>query len=326
MRSSDRHSVLRGYRTRQRSITTITFALLAALTLAACSSAPDPPEYEVDVKNRASEFAEFGNQYFSEGEYDLALRFFNLSLDENVSVDHLPGIAKSHNSIARVQTATGNLSAARQSVVQALEFARLADDSEQETQALINRGEIALREGDLETALRDFEAARENRASAEEEPDPVLLHNLGTLYARQESFDEARRMLDQARAINEEQRNWAELASNYFMLASISSRQGQHEQAREQALQALDYDKRAENSPGIAADLQALGRISERLNDDEAAYRYYLRSLRVFLSFNSVPGSLDTLSALEDVARRTGRDAEADEFAAQRRRIEESLR
>lgn len=301
-------------------------AILGLALLAGCSSAPDPPEFEVDVKNRASEFAEFGNQYFNRGEYDLALRFFNLSLDENVSVDHLPGIARSHNSIARVHTASGNLDAARTSVESALEFARLAEDEAEQTQALINRGEIALREGNLEAALRDFERAEERGSADDAEQDPVLLHNLGTLYARQESFEDARRMFEQARGINETQRNWAELASNYYMLASITSRQGQLEQARDYALQALDYDKRAENSPGIASDLQALGRISERLGEDDDAYRYYLRSLRVYLSFNSIPGSLTTLESLEAVALRTGRDAEAEEFAAQQTRIRESLR
>lgn len=295
------------------------------LALAGCSSAPDAPEYEVAVKNQATRYTEFGNSYFTQGDYPMALQFFDLALQENLSVDNLSGIAKSYNSIARVYSATGELEAARNNLRLAMEHAVLAEDAEQEMQAYINRGEVALRAGEEDAALADFQRAETLMSSEEGLENPILMHNLGTLYARQDQFTPATSLLQAARDINQAEKNWRELASNYFMLASVSSRQGQFERARNYAQAALENDKKAEYSPGIAADLQALGRIAERLGEDQEAYQLYLRSLRVYLSINDGPGSLSVLTALEGVAGRSGRTEEAAEFAAERERIREAI-
>jgi tetratricopeptide (TPR) repeat protein len=300
--------------------------IVLALVFAGCSSAPDEPESMVETKNRATRYTEFGNAHFSRGDYSLALRFFDLALQDNVSVDNLPGIAKSYNSIARVYSAAGDLDEATENAGMALVFARLAADPEQEMQGHINKGEIALRGGDETAALAEFERAQEIVNSHEEIANAVLLHNLGTLYARQADFATASRYLEEARRINDEAGDWKELASNHFMMASIASRQGNHQEALTHASTALEYDKRAEFTPGIAADLGALGQISEALDDDEGAYQYYLRALRVYLTLNDGAGTIATLSALEGVAERTGRPDEATEFAAQRTRVEEALR
>jgi tetratricopeptide (TPR) repeat protein len=299
--------------------------LLVLLVFTGCSSAPDEPESVVETKNRATRYTEFGNAHFSRGDYPLALRFFDLALQDNISVDNLPGIAKSYNSIARVYSAAGDLPEATENAEMALVFARLAADPEQEMQGYINKGEIALRGGDEDGALAEFERAQEIVDTNEEIANAVLLHNLGTLYARRADFATASRYLEEARRINDEEANWKELASNHFMMASIASRQGNHEEALTHASTALEFDKRAEYSPGIAADLEALGQISEALDDDEGAYQYYLRALRVYLTLNDGTQTIATLSALERVAGRTGKDAEAAEFAAQRTRVEEAL-
>jgi tetratricopeptide (TPR) repeat protein len=313
MRSSDRFRVLGA------------ILLIVTLAVAGCSSAPDEPESVVETKNSATRYTEFGNAHFSRGDYPLALRFFDLALQDNISVDNLPGIAKSYNSIARVYSAAGDLDEATENADMALVFARLAADPEQEMQGHINKGEIALRGGDENGALAEFERAREIITANEGLANAVLLHNLGTLYARQSDFATASRYLEEARVLNDEAGDWKELASNHFMMASIASRQGNHEEALTHASTALEFDKRAEYSPGIAADLEALGEISEALNDDEGAYQYYLRALRVYLTLNDGPRTIATLSALEGVAARTGRADEATEFAAQRARVEEAL-
>lgn len=295
------------------------------VVVTACSSAPDASPGEVAVKNQASEYSQFGNSYFLQANYPLALQFFELALRENTSIDNLPGIAKSHNSIGRVHAATGSFDLAQASFRTALETATTADDAEQRIQAYINLGELALRRGMEDDALAFFESAE---SEAEARPDlssPVLYHNLGAMYARQGVFDQAETQLQRARELNLEQGNWVELASNYYMLASIYSRQDRFDEARAMAEQALDYDKRAENSIGIAADLEALGRITLRMGERDAAYEYLLRSLRVYLTLNLAPPTIDILETLEQIARDLGRDADADEFARQRRLIAEAI-
>ncbi|MFW5694474.1 MAG: tetratricopeptide repeat protein [Alkalispirochaeta sp.] len=300
--------------------------LLSALVIVAgCSSAPDPPDYEVATKNRASQLAEYGNARFQAGDYEMARRFFEEALRENISVDHLPGIAKSHNSLSRVYAITGNLTEAMERAERALEFARIGDDREQEMQAHVNLGEVALRNGDSDAARAAFSEAERIAEARDESLDPILLHNLGTVYAQTGDLDQAEAYFNKARSGNQEAGNWQELASNYYMLASIASRRNDFDTAQNLAESALESDKRAEHAPGIAADLFALGKIRSRQNDDDDAYQYYLRALRVYLAVNDARGSAEVLAALESTAARLDRDSEAREFAAQRQRILEAI-
>jgi tetratricopeptide (TPR) repeat protein len=294
---------------------------LAAVVVSGCSSSPDTPDAEMARKNQAARYTEFGNGYFQAADFEMALNFFELALQENIAVDNLPGIAKSYNSIGRVYAATENYDSAEERYRMAMEFAELADDSAVMTQTLINQGELSLRRGDTATALTLFERARDRSEDADEAADPVLYHNLGTLYARNEDFAAAIEHLETARTLNEEADDWNELASNYFMLASIASRRGDYDTARDHALRALEYDKRAENSPGIAGDLNALGAISERQERSEDAYQYYLRSLRIYLSLNRATESLAVLDRLVVVADELGRTDEAERFRTEQERI-----
>jgi len=300
-------------------------AVLIILVLGSCSSAPDRPEREVARKNQATQYVVFGNSYFQQADYPMALQFFNLALEENIAVDNLPGISKSYNSIGRVYAATGDFAEATENYELALQFADLADDDEQRVQTYINRGELALRRGDDDGAITEFERAGAIDAANEELNNAILYHNLGTLYARQGRLDEATEEIERARVINEETDDWVELASNYYMLASIASRRERYAEALSYAQLALDNDKRAENSVGIAADLLALGRISSHLDDQEDAYQYYLRSLRVYLTLNLVDPTIELLELLQETARDMGRSEEAAEFAAQEVRIREAL-
>ena len=97
--------------------------------------------------------------------------------------------------------------------------------------------------------MTSFERARDMAAAEEMPADPVLYHNLGTLYARTDEYNKAVDHLETARALNEEDDNWSELASNYFMLASIASRRENYDSAREHALRALEYDKASGEQP-----------------------------------------------------------------------------
>lgn len=306
--------------------TALAVALVACtVALVACSSAPKTPDAEVAVKNQASEYTTFGNSYFAQADYEMALRFFELALQENHSIDNLPGIAKSHNSIGKVYAAVGRYAVAADNYRLAGSFAEIADDKEQLALALINRGELALLVGDDAGASARFDEAQQMVDNEEVPESPILFHNLGTMYARQGDLSQARQNLERARAINEADGDWTELASNYYMLSSLASRESNYDEAFRLATLALEYDKRAENSPGIGTDLAALGRISERRERLEDAYQYYLRALRVYLTLDLVPQTIDTLERLTRVAEETGRESEAVEFAAQRERIVEAL-
>ena len=79
--------------------------LLSLFLLLACSSAPKPQEEVVEARNKAAEYAEFGNSHFRQGLYDRAIDFFELSLAYNGPVDNQPGMVSSYNSLGRVYLA-----------------------------------------------------------------------------------------------------------------------------------------------------------------------------------------------------------------------------
>lgn len=309
---------------RSSRLSVIPVVLAIVVSLAGCRSSPEP-EREMSRKNQAARYAEFGNTQYNRGNFDLALRYFDLALAENVAIDNLPGIAQSYNSIGRVYSAVGNLPEAEASFLTAVEFAELAGHREHRMQAHVNLGVVALQRNDSASAREFFSTARAAVNAGEAKPNAILYHNMGILYARENEFERAHEYIGRARDLNREHHRWPELASNHYMLASILSRQQRFAEALVQAERALEYDKRAENSPGIAADLYALGVISTRMDAHEDAYQYYLRSLRVYLALNQHKPALRLLGYLEETARITGREAEAEEFLVQQDRIRAAI-
>lgn len=285
--------------------------------LIGCSSAPDPPEAVYDTKNQASRYADFGNAHFNDAEYEMALRFFELALEENTTVDNQPGIASNHNSIGRVYLAVGRLEAAESNFRRALEVARRHDAPEPLVQARSNLAELYLyqdRTGDAAAQLQEAQRIIGERGLPQ---DPIVLHNTAVVRMREGALDEAEGLLLRAAEQNQEARSWAELASNHYMLASLASRRGNTQAAIEEALLALEYDKRGENSPGIAKDLYALGTLHRRAGEGENAYDYLQRALRVTVALNQYEETRRNLRALVELASELGRRGEAEEYQRQ---------
>lgn len=294
------------------------FTMSTLLFLASsCSSSPDPPEAVFDTRNQASRYAEFGNAHFADAQYDLALSFFELALEENTSVDNQPGIAGNHNSIGRVYLAVGRIAAAQSNFRRALEVAGRHDAPEALVQAHANLGELYLYQDRTEEAAAALEEAQAILEAEELGADPIVLHNLAVVRMRQGSLDEAQRLLSEAATLNEERSAWAELASNQYMLASLESRRENLSAAIERAALALEYDKRAENSPGIAKDLHALGRLNRRSGNLEESYDYLQRALRVTIALNQFEETRRNLRLLIEVAGEIGDQEGAEEYKRQ---------
>src|SRR6056297_2225775 len=96
---------------------------ISALLLAGCSSAPKTSETVNETKDRAAQYAEFGNRYFGQGNYDQALQFFEFALRENTSIDNRAGIAQAYNSIGNVYLAVGDIATAESSFSSAYSIA-----------------------------------------------------------------------------------------------------------------------------------------------------------------------------------------------------------
>ncbi len=290
---------------------------VALIGLSGCSSAPDPPEAVYDTKNRASRYAEFGNAHFNDAEYDMALRFFELALEENTTVDNQPGIASNHNSIGRVYLAVGRTEAAESNFQRAREVARRHNAPGVLVQAHSNLAELYLYREDTDAAARELEEAQAIIAENELEAEPIVRHNLAVVQLRRGKLDAAERLLRGAAEQNEEARAWAELASNHYMLAAVESRRDNLAAAIGEAETALAYDKRAENSPGIAKDLYALGTLHRRSGDNEKAYDYLQRATRVTVALNQYEETRRNLRVLTELAEEVGDQEAAQEYQRQ---------
>jgi tetratricopeptide (TPR) repeat protein len=312
------------------------FLLVFALSAAACSTAPPPKEFVTESKNKAAEYAGFGNDYFSKGMYARAIEFFKLSLAYSGSVDHRPGIAKALNSLGKVFQARGLLDTAENYLGQAEEIAVSLDDPQLTAQTLNNRGELELAREEYEKALAWFEEARDYAEKAKSLPATpaggqgleeavrsssdlaVIYHNIGTTQKRLGDSARALEFFQKALELNLKDKFAAETASNYYMIASVHSEKGEYEKALANALLALEMDKKVENSLGIAKDFLALGIIAGKSGEKETAYDYFKRGLFVYRSVAIIHADLnierDVATILEQLvatAEALGKTAEA---------------
>lgn len=281
---------------RRARLRAVVAAATALLALAACSSAPKPTDGATDVKNRAAEAAQFGNSYYRQGRYDLALQFFTQALNENLSVDNEPGVVQSYNSIGRVYLAVGMVDEAEAAFLEASPIAgRLGGEALFVTSN--NLGELYLRRGDAAGALATFERVLGGSLAGMPPAQVGLLyHNLGSAYKATGDLPRAMEWLKKALAINLEQKLYEEAAADYYMIASVHSKQGDLEAAARNAGLALEYDKRIENALGVVKDLAALGLIAGKAGDHAAAYDYFRRS---HLAATALSSRADIRAALE---------------------------
>ena len=303
---------------------------LLALIVLGCSTPPPPQEFATESKNKAAEYAEFGNDYFSQGMYERAIEFFKLSLAYSGSVDHQPGIAKAYNSLGKVFQARGLLENEENYLGQAEEIANRLEDPRLIAQTLNNRGELQLVREDYTAAMTHFAEARRYAETAGAQGGgqeqsmsdiAVIYHNIGTAHKRLGDGEAALEHFQKALELNLKEKDAAESASNYYMIASVYSERGEYEQALSSATLALDMDKKVENSLGIAKDFLALGIISRKSGESDAAYAYLKRGLFVYRAIAVLHSGLNIESDVATIldhrvsmAEELGKSGEAENY------------
>jgi tetratricopeptide (TPR) repeat protein len=267
--------------------------------LFACSSAPEQPKENTEKKIRAAEYTKAGNAYFNEGRYTQALQFFNLALNDNISVDNEAGIVQSYNSIGKVYMAAGYLDEAEQHFRTAVVRAETFQDP-----LLIARSKLEDAAALLDEAMRGIQEKDSARDLA------IIYHNIGSVHKKRGMLEEALDYFRRALEINTDLEQYEEIASNHYMIASIHSKRGDYDAARGSIDLALSFDKRVENSIGIAKDLFARGMIEEKAGNDDQAYMSYEKSFQVYQAMYLYRNAASVLPHLISVAERLGKDEE----------------
>ena len=290
--------------------------------LVTCSSAPKAPEEITEKRNQAAEYAEYGNSYYSQGKYDRAIEFFDLALAHNGSIDNLVGIVSTYNSLGKTYLAKGETDTAEGYLDRARELADELNDPAVLSQVLNNYGELNLSLQNFDKALTYFEEANSTADQSSTQKDrAVIFHNLGTVQKKLGNPDLSIGYYEQAAVLNTADKKYEELASNYYMIASVHSEQGDYVRALEFIYKALENDKKMENSLGIAKDYLALGLILQKDDSLELAYANLKRGLFVYRSLVVLNADLNIqrdvqnmLRTLIDLADKLGEEDDAADF------------
>jgi len=256
-----------------------------------CSSAPKDVEPETPAAVEASKFADFGNSFFNQARYTQAIEMYQLALDRYIRIDDQRGTVSAYNSLAKTYLAMGGTPEAEAMLQSALKALRSGGFIEQDDAGLRsaasetynNYGELEYARGNYSDALDWFDEGLK-MVSRDIDPDAyaVLLHNRGTVLYRRNQVEDARREFESSLAINREQENFYEIASNHYMLAVLDIRTGDIDKALVHAESALSYDRMTENSPGIGHDLFLLARIEDLRGNKDAAAGYLDRAESIF--------------------------------------------
>jgi tetratricopeptide (TPR) repeat protein len=297
-------------------------AFAALIVLAACSSSPRETGVEVERKNRAAQYAEFGSRYFATGQYTKALDFFYLALENNTSVYNLEGMAANQNSLGKVYLAQGDENRALRAFATAAGYATEGEVPNLAAQAENNVGEMLLARGETDEALARFRNALEILPSGYNEEEAVILHNIGVGENRLGNFEAALAALQQAYDLNAKGKRFAEMGANAYSIASTYSLQGQYDLAVQYATDALKYDRLAENSLGIIQDFKALGKIHEKMGDVDSSFRFFLMGLKVAESLSLSDIMVDFIDEALAVGEGVVDDQELDALRSLRASLE----
>lgn len=288
--------------------------LLFAALLVACSSTPVKSETVSAAKTEASKNIGYGDGYYRQGRYDLALQFYTQALSEYTSVDDGPGTVQAYNDIGLSYVAIGSFDTAESLLVRARDRARSVSPALVLVTS-VSLGELYLAKGDAARALATFQEAFALPAEARTPVrTAILYHDMGTAQKALGDMSAALSSFQKSLEINVANKLAQEAAGDYYMIASVYSKKGAFDEAIRNALVALSLDKQIENSPGIAKDLYALGLISAKKNDMASAYDYYQRAYLVFTTIGARSDVKKALTELIAAADALGRTSEADGF------------
>lgn len=268
--------------------------ILVLLLLGACSTLPGKEDNKiVETKNKAAESLNKGIFQFNAGRYDRALVLFEQALILNSSLDYEEGVVTVLNSIARTKLILGDEDEALSLLNKAMETAKRLGD---ESLVLISSGNLAefyIKTGDLIKAEIILEEKLPDPTVIDTDEEALLGQKYSLLLRKRKQYDRSLIYLQSTLNYHMEKDSFKELASDYYMMASIHSLKKEYEQAISFGKKALQYDKMIEYPQGIAADLDALSIIFEKAGQSEQAVIYTQR-------YKSVIDAINAINQIED--------------------------
>lgn len=304
----------------------ISFAVLSL----ACSSAPPPVTAVAARKNMAADNLKYGNIAYDQADYEKALQFFIMALENNTVADFEEGMVKCYHSIAKTFLALGKLDESRRALENANRILAMMDSQDLEAQHLFHLANLALEDNRIANAEELINQALQiNQNTDNRAQRAVLLHGLGMVKRaaglkplNKELLLGSIEYFQQARKLNEDLNAFTELAANHYMEGMVWLSLNELPKAEDSLTKALDYDRKMESSMGIALDHRALGQLASLRNDWNRSAAHHLRSYRIFLTLRLSTQARRSLDLLIEALLKSNRNQEAEIFKQERSRLD----
>ena len=298
-------------------------AAIIFLFTISCSSAPKKSSEVNTRKNRAADYMEFGNRYFTQGLYNQALVFFNMALDENIAADFEPGISRVKSSIGRSYLLTGDLPKAEKYIVESYSLAKELNDPDLIALSANNAAELNIAKNII-TEADKFISEAITQAKSKSATQAEAYHTLAVIERKKGNSEKALATINKAIEINKDNKAHSNLAANYYFAASVYSQDNNYAKAVEMLNIALKEDRIEENSFGLAKDYKALGIVSLKNNKKEEAYSFFIKSLDISRVIQNTDEEKSVLNYLIEISQDLGKTSDVKKFKDQLGAIKDS--
>jgi tetratricopeptide (TPR) repeat protein len=304
----------------------ITICFLTGISWAACQPSAPSTSQDQPVTSRQLR-RENGYQHFRAGQYQKAFECYAeaLQIADAHGSEFSAAVAIDLNDLAVVSEEVGRYAEARKYYTRELDVLRPLGDSAGAAIGVtyIGLADLSLIEGALAAAEADYKKAivRLTRHAGAEDPRTAkALGGLGRLYTESGRYDEASRLLRNARAIAEKSTppNSGALVDILDSEASLLTRTGKFAEAEKRWLSALKIAEHAYGNNGLqyTALLFHLGQLYTDIHEYHSAKTILERGLS-FQQQTSGADDIDRaimISALGDVYLRQHKLAQAEPF------------
>ncbi|MBN2728136.1 MAG: tetratricopeptide repeat protein [Bacteroidales bacterium] len=197
----------------------------------------------LDDKNGMASLASYiGTIYKFTGDYELASKYFHLSLDYYMQLEDLEGVTYAYNNLGILYFKTEANDKAQESFTKSLKYATILHDTLSLSCTYNNLGLLSMRLQKQEQALALFLMALEMSKAIDDDAGIATAYsNIADVYMEREEYDAALNYLSLAELNQTPEFNSTRNANNLLNLAQIYNKTNKPILAEEYFLKALNY-------------------------------------------------------------------------------------
>lgn len=243
----------------------------------------------------------------NKGNSEIALNYFDRSLEIQLEIQNYKGVAASYNNIGFVHKKNGDLPRALEFYLKALKIKEELQERKDIAIQLNNIGRINKSLGDDDKALENYQKCLKISSEIGDKRIMALsMGNIGAIYMKKQNLDEALLFLQKALALNEEIGYQKGIALSLGGIASVYKRQGKIDEALLYYNKSLVIRKETNDKKSISSILFNLGDIFIKTGELNKALSYAKQSLALAEEIDDIEEKQSASNLLGRVYKRLG--------------------